>query len=418
MANPKSLLFQLHKHWEIIEVLTRASRELPAFSETQVLSLVSRASPSLADEDSPAVLRALVNADVLQVLPRSDDLQLNPLVLEFVRGLTREHELGLSSVLAARVEAIRNASNELSEGLQDGDMDVLRHAAVVLAELFRQIGQQLNQDRHAIMELAEQARAADSSMPLSRRYHRVLEAYDQYVEPMNQMMDSGPSGTFYRYLENAEQILDHAVEQLTIQGALYSHRLQMRQVAYQTKELRRLGRVVAQQCADTLLPLREELRAQNTLSSAISRLLGEVRKKGLRRALPLREGDAFLPLWRVERPRRVSVGDEVLVIMAEAQNYTPVQQAFPDELASDATQIAEWVDELALYEHLRASLPIPHLLVWLRQHYPLLPDAVVLRLYHELVRSEDWQSQQLAEEDATDLNQVRVHHYPHGLEAL
>jgi hypothetical protein len=418
MANPKSLLFQLHNHWEVVEAISRACRELPALSEKQLLSVISRASTALKQDEVPAVMRSLVNADILQQLARSEDYQINPLVMEFVRGLTREHELGLSSVLAARVEAIRGGSRELSKGLAAGDMDILRYAATSLAELFRQISQQLNQDRHAILGLAEQARAADASMPLSRRYQRVLEAYDQYVEPINEMMDSGPSGTFYRHLEEAEQRLDHAFEQLNIQGGLYTHRLQMRQVAYQAKELRRLGRVVAQQCADTLLPLREELRAQNTLSASISHLLGEVRKKGLRRALPLRDKTAALPVWKVERPRRVSVGDEVLAIMAEARNYTPIVQSFPEELQSDPTQIAEWVDEVALYAHLRSSLPIQHLLSWLRQHYPQLPDAVILRLYHELLRSEEWHCEQVDTEAATELNQVRVLHYPHALQKL
>jgi hypothetical protein len=95
-------------------------------------------------------------------------------------------------------------------------------------------------------------------MPIAQRYRRVLEAYDHYVEPMNQMMDTGPQGTFYRYLEDAERSLDLAFEQLSVQGGLYSHRLQLRQVAHQAKELRRFGRLIAQQCADTVLPLREE----------------------------------------------------------------------------------------------------------------------------------------------------------------
>ena len=47
---------------------------------------------------------------------------------------------------------------------------------------------------------------------------------------MNEMMDSGLSGTFYPYLEKAEQALDRAVEALSIQGGLYSHRLQLKLV--------------------------------------------------------------------------------------------------------------------------------------------------------------------------------------------
>ena len=85
-------------------------------------------------------------------------------------------------------------------------------------------------------------------------------------------------------MEDAEHSLDLAFEQLSVQGGLYSHRLQLRQVAHQTKELRRFGRLIAQQCADTVLPLREEMRQHNALTSAVSLLLGQVRKRGRRRA--------------------------------------------------------------------------------------------------------------------------------------
>lgn len=74
MATPKSLVFQLHRHWEVLEYLCRLSRELPAFEPTRVLAVIERfASPS--DTQEPAqILRTLCAADLLQPLSRSDDL--------------------------------------------------------------------------------------------------------------------------------------------------------------------------------------------------------------------------------------------------------------------------------------------------------------------------------------------------------
>lgn len=48
-----------------------------------------------------------------------------------------------------------------NEGMQGTDMDRVRGSAKILAELFRQISLQLNQDRHALLELAEDAKSAD-----------------------------------------------------------------------------------------------------------------------------------------------------------------------------------------------------------------------------------------------------------------
>ncbi len=416
MATPKGLVFQLHKHWDVIEALTHVSREWPAFEESQVLNIISRLVSPLNSETPDDILRSLCNNDLLFRSSRTTNFELNPLVLEFVRGLTHEHELGLSSVLKARVEGIKQATEQVSEGLNQSDNDLLRQGATRLAELFRQISQQLDQDRHAILEIAENAKASDVSIPVSRRYNEVLEAYDQYVEPMNEMMDSGLSGTFYPYLEKAEQALDRAVGALSIQGGLYSHRLQLKQIAYQAKELRRLGRIVSQQCADTLLPLREEARRNNELSAAISYLLGRVRKQGLSRALNPKSTDKLIPTWWQERSQRVTIGDAVRVLMADAMSFSPAQENFPEDVAVSQVIQESLVDEQAVITHLRSSLPVENLMLWLKQNYQELPDNAVLQLYHDLVREQDaWSSHYHDNTADTDLREIQITYYPHRI---
>ena len=413
MANPRSLVHALYTHWDTVEILVRLSREFAVLTTEQVLGCIAKVSPQLDTEAQGAALRAMVNADILQPCARSSDLQLNAYVLDFVRGLTREHELGLAAVLQARIAAIREATQALNEGMQGGDMDRVRGAANQLAELFRQISLQLDQDRHALLELAEDAKSADASMPIAQRYRRVLEAYDQYVEPMNQMMDTGPQGTFYRYLEEAERSLDLAFEQLSVQGGLYSHRLQLRQVAHQAKELRRFGRLIAQQCADTVLPLREEMRQHNALTSAVSLLLGQVRKRGLRRALSRHTAHTALPVWRNERGFRLQLGDEVRAVMAAARQYEPQSVAFPQDDPGDAPPLLEQVNESAIRAHLQRSLPVDSLLDWLHTHHGHLQDTTLLRLFHELQHESSWQIVAREQPEKTTLQTIRVLHHPH-----
>ena len=417
MASPKSLLYQLHRHWDIIETLCRQSRELPAFEQPHLLAVIERFTHSDDPTEPAAILRSLCAADLLQPLSRSDDLQINPLVLDFVRGLTREHELGLSAVLKARVEAVREATALLSGGVDEQDMDRVRTGAARLSDLFRQIAQQLDADRHAILELAERAKASDAAMPIARRYREVLDAYDHYVEPMNEMMDSGLGGTFYPHLKLAVQNLDRAEEALSIRGALYTQRLQLRQVAQQAKELRRLGRVVAQQCSDTLLPLREEARQHNALSSAIGELLGVVRKRGLKTALRSAPGRQKLPGWQRERRTLVHLGDEIRSLMADAMRFEPRVQTFPEPVEGNPADLSDWVDEPRLKQSLAQALPVDNLLIWLQQNYPQLKDATLLRLYHELVREPGWQASLHSDETRTPLQAVQVVYHPHRLEA-
>lgn len=409
MASPRSLTLALYTHWEIIESLVPLTRDFPAFDPGQVLAVIARTNPTLAPGQREDTLRQLVSTDLLRHVPRGAVLELHPLVLEYVRGLTREHELGLSAVLRARVEAIKGATAQLGEALAANQADGMRSAAVRLAELFRQISQQLDQDRHAILELAERAKAADANLPLARRYAEVLEAYDNYVEPMVVMMDSGPAGTFYRHLEHAEQTLDHVVETLEVRGALYTQRLAMRQVAFQAKELRRLGREVLKHCSDTLLPLREEMRQHNALSAGISELLGRIRKRGLSRTL---RGVA-LPVWQREFRRRVSVGDEVLTIMNEGLNYRPVTVSFPEDDGETADAAIERVDERALLAALGRDAPIEDLLDWLHRRWPAWSDATTLRVYHDILQRNDWMAEPAGQQTTQPLNTVRVTLYPH-----
>lgn len=419
MATPRSLVYALYTHWDTVEVLVRLSREFAGLTSDQVLGSIAKVSPQLDTEAQGAALRALVNADILQTTARSSDLQLNAYVVDFVRGLTREHELGLAAVLQARVAAIREATEALNESMLGADMDRMRRSANTLAELFRQITLQLDQDRHALLELAEDAKSADASMPITQRYRRVLEAYDQYVEPMNQMMDTGQQATFYRYLEDAERSLDLAFEQVSLHGGLYSHRLQLRQVGHQAKELRRFGRLIAQQCADTVLPLREEMRQHNALTSAVSLLLGQVRKRGLRRALAppkttaVGPAAAALPVWRNERGFRLQLGDEVRAIMAAARHYQPQSVAFPQDEPGDVPPLLEHVDESGLREHLHRSLPVDSLLDWLHTHHGYLQDATLLRIFHELQHESRWHIEAADQPEQTPLQTIRVLHHPH-----
>jgi hypothetical protein len=160
--------------------------------------------------------------------------------------------------------------------------------------------------------------------------------------------------------------------------------------------------------------LREEIRQHNVLSSAISKILSQVRKRGLSATLAASE----LPLWRRDMPRRITVGSEVLTIMVEALSYQPASLSFPGDEDSDALQVTlDLIDEAELFRELRQALPVDNLLAWLHERYPRFSDATVLRLYHTLIERRDWIVKPAESTDRQPLNTVRVTHYPHALRA-
>ncbi|MFA0519907.1 hypothetical protein AB4501_23460, partial [Vibrio sp. 10N.222.55.E8] len=77
-----------------------------------------------------------------------------------------------------------------------------------------------------------------------------------------------------------------------------------------------------------------------------------------------------------------------------------------------------WVDEELLREQLADSLPLANLMSWLRENYQHLPDAELLRLYHELVRDPQWQSTLGTKSSTTALNTVAVTYHPHEIKTL
>ncbi len=264
-------------------------------------------------------------------------------------------------------------------------MEQIVSACRKLNELFRQIAQQLDQDRHAIHEIAERAKTAGGGIPVSRRYREVIEAYDQYILPMTEMMDSGPTGTFSAHMDKAIRTLEGGREKLLIQGALYRHQEQLNLVNGQAKELQRQGRLILKECSDTLLPLRDELRQHNTLSQSISYLLGQIRKRGLNKTLP----EASLPLWQRDSERQIRINDKLLDYMAGAMCFTPQETPFPNDVAGDMPAPTDLINERELREILASDLPVADLLQWLHKRHPDLQDVTLLRLYHTLIHEDE-----------------------------
>lgn len=411
MFTPRVLVKQLHEHWEIVRSLVQLTPDYPTLSSHQVVEVIARYKPTLNVDEQLTILRQLAQANILQQLPRDDALYINQSVLDFVRSLIHEHTLGLSEVLQAWVQELAEATEKLSVGIQCQDMDLVGAGSRRMAEMVQRIMQQLEQDHHAIMGIAERAKSADTRIPLERRYREVLEAYDRYIEPMNAMMDSGASGTFYVNLEKAERVLDHAVEALAIRGALYKQQVALRQVSYQVKELMHLGKTVLVQCSNTLFPLRDEIRQHTTLSSSISLLLGHIRQHGLNRTFR----SADLPTWKRDSMPRIQVGDTAREIMAQARNYVPVMVAFPVDGSEESIGlILEQLDEKALREQLQNSLPVQDLMHWLVMHYSQLSDATILRLYNDLIREQRWGWQPAVETTTERLKQINVTLYAYG----
>jgi hypothetical protein len=414
MINPRSLVRALEKHWDVIERLMLLGRDQIAYERDDLLVLMKKIYVHESAEQWLERLQQLVNAELLIQMSHSNTLQLNENVRQFVSSLLHEHELGLSEILKARIIDIKVGLDQLHQAMQNRDMAALQQGAVRIDNQLRQILQQLDQDTHAIQDIAERAKAADERMPLSTRYREVLDAYDRYVLPMTELMDTGAGGSFYPLLEEAERVLGALAQQLAIQGGLYSHQRLLRQIGFRVKELRQAGLIALKQCTNTLMPLREEVRRHNHLSAAIGQLLGDVRKKGLRKTFPQQS----LPIWRKERLVSVAIGPELLTLMEQVRHYQPKAVEFPELITEDTQIQLEQIDEVAIRQHFYQSLPLPDLMRWLADHYSEYQDITLLRLYHSFMRLPDITATPDLLETRIALKQVAIRHHRHALASL
>lgn len=412
MINPRSLVRALDKHWDIIEYLVAIGREFVAFDRDELIALIAKVYPTESSEQHLERLQQLVNNELLITMSHSDNLQINETVAQFVSALLHEHDLGLSDILKARIGDIQNGLEQLQLAMEQRDMAALQNGAIRIDKQLRQILQQLDQDSHAIQGIAERAKSSDERLLLELRYREVLEAYDHFVLPMEQLMDTGAGGSFYPLLERAEKVLESLAQTLSIQGGLYSHQQLLRQVGFRVKDVRQLGRQALKNCTNTLMPLREEVRRHNHLSTAIGKLLGQVRKKGLDRTFPVQK----MPVWRRDRTVSVAIGPELLGLMEQIRGYQAKSVDFPDEIEEQLMVAVEQVDDEAIRQHLYSSLPIANLMGWLTLHYGHYQDTTVLKLYHKLIRLPDVSARPNTQVVRVELKQVAVSLHSHVLE--
>ncbi len=378
LKSPKTRAAALARYWDVIAALVVASRSSLSLSEGMIRSAIELHAPAhQRGDEAVRTFDAMLNADLIRRMPRTQNYEIHPETHTYVASGTLEHELGLSAVLKVRVEAIQSRSAGLAEAIEVGNLDRLKENAKALSDLFRDIRTQMDQDRHAILEIAETAKAENVDVPITERYRRVMEAHDSYIAPMVELMDQSADGLFSQHLSRAAEVLQTAMDHIETRGGMIGLRDDLRNILIQSAELRQFSREAMTQCADAIFPLRERMRLNDTLTAAVA-----VRKRGLRRALPR----DLLPAWHPEPGMLVEIGSEVRVIMAEARSWTP-----PDTILPSAAEVAASEPDRiiptpeSLLPSIRAAAPIDDLLEWLAGHQPGLTSDEILTLHDDII---------------------------------
>lgn len=410
MIVARSLVKALHDHWPLVESLVLKTRDTP-FLDREVVSrtaLVIHGQDRLAADDA---VRQLLAKELLVAVGGRDEVQIHGPTRDYVLSLVQEHELGLAETILVEVEEMNRLGEEIQAALAREDLSAMQHPLAKLGNRMQGISSQLAHDHQAILNIADRARTFAPGTPLSERYREVLESYDRYIEPMTQLLQREQGG-FAALTERIEDQVMAAERLGERRGALVTQRRRLGQIAYALRALRAQLRERMIECTETLLPLRQEALRNSAMVVAVATLVGIVRKKGLRHAIP----EGRLRLGGATRSRRVVPGRHCKAYMADLIAHVPQAVSFPEAPEGPPSHQRRLRLEEVL-ERLRTDLPVPSLMPWLQGNLPDQDEKDHLRLYHELVRHF---GDRATLQDQKTTERLALHamtYHPHSLEA-
>lgn len=405
MIAPRKIIHCLDEHWTVIEQLVERSAS-GNFSFQDVQHLILRHNNNLSSEQVFREAQRFLQLEILIPLAKSSQLELNRVVLEFAQHLLHEQQLGLAEDIQNRIKELRRLSEKMSSAAAAKDVTELRRFGRLMDERVREVLKHFSQNENAIFSLVEKAKAQDGLMNLSSRYAAVMDAFDQYIEPMVTMIDI--SGPFQMAISDIEQMLSSMTHQMEITGGMHTEREQLVQLKARLLEMNQIGRESLGRCAHQLMPLRDELRRNTLLSRNASYLLGQMRKKGIEHSL-----SAYTPGISSDSQRfNLGSPNQLVSYMAELCNYQHQSYELPDRIDPDPTiqlRVPKLKDVVAKAKNCTRIENLSH---WLATQYPELPVDELLFLYQELSRSDQLTLEHTEQRTELTLNGYKLTLHP------
>ena len=323
MIPPKRILATLVDNWSLIEALIKRF-DFGDFSFQDAQSLLKKLEPKLSSEAVFKQINKLIQLEIIIPLAKSSQLEINRAIADFSQFLLQEESLGLVGEIHVLVDDLARLNQRLSNaGFNDDEMEIKRNARI-MDERVRKIVKLFQHNQNAIFNLVEQAKSNDSNLTLAKRYKAVIEAFDEYIEPMLNMVDIG--GEFKLCFEQIEASLSDLIIHFTTLGKFKHEKRQLEQLRSRILDMYLIGQQSLTKSADVLLPLREELRRNTQLTKQTSEVLALIRKQGVDKIL-----GEFMPYFNSEA-QRLSLGsnNQITAYMAELAEFEHDEYELPD----------------------------------------------------------------------------------------
>ncbi len=349
-TEPRAYLRFVVDEWPLIEAVFERSRQGPLQPAT-IQQLASELS-------TPDVIQRLQQEGIITQLPDSPAYEMGEFIQGIITHLRKEHTLGLAKEIRIYLEDMEKQTNMIVEALDVVDFEKLHRHAENLANRIKSLQRHLHNNAHALHEMVERAKTRKSHTPLKQRYGEVLEAWENYVEPVQEMAD--PAGPFESLFERLERELQHAMHQLHNHGYLVSDRRNFQVLLHRLMALRTQLTNHFNESRAQLLPLVRQVRRNSMVARGASIALKKHRNEGV---LPISLNNR-LPINRRRTPTAISSAGKIEQYLADMTDYTPEPASIVWQKEQQPTKPAHIPLEEVL-EQLKKELPVHDLFDWL-----------------------------------------------------
>ncbi|MDZ7870389.1 MAG: hypothetical protein U5L02_14550 [Rheinheimera sp.] len=405
MLSAKKILKCLDDDWPVLEALANRS-QLYSFSFQDVQALFSRYFPQLSSEQVFREAQKLLAQDILIPQAKSSQLELNRSVLEFIQFLTQEHNLGTVGDIQSRIDELDRLRARLDGAVRQKDVHEMRRFVRLMDERVREVVKHFRKNESAILHLVDKAKADDSNMSLARRYAAVMEAFDEYIEPVLQMIDI--NGPFQHSIETLEHCLSDLVQFIEDTGFMSGDKEPLVQLRTRLLDMNQIGRESLTRSTDVLMPLREELRKNTLISRNASLVLATLRKQGFEPTM-----EQLAAKFSSDH-QKFSLGsaNQITSYMAELVDYQDDNYQLPDAVDSQPGANIRVPDLQDVLKSARTQKSNTDLSKWLAHSYPQLPVDELLFLYQELSRAPALKLEHQDDVSEMEVNGFRLRLHP------
>ncbi|KRW59216.1 Mks condensin complex protein MksB [Pseudomonas sp. TTU2014-080ASC] len=388
MIEPKRVLRALAEHWTLLEPLCEHF-DTGTLSLIELRSQLSAQLPDGTPTDITSLLDQWIRLDILVPVAKSPNrFELNAQIHDFLSYLRREHRLGLCLEIEAYLRHLERLAEYIREAFEVRDPADLARQLRLLDMRVRDVLKKLNNDEQALIAVAERAKTSDRQIPLRQRYAEVLATWDEYVEPMIQLVAA--DGAFEQGVYRVEHVLLRLLSEQQRLGQLVDDDLLLRTHA-RILEMQTTAQLTLRRARELLLPLREEARRHNAVTRGAALALSVIRKKGLD-AVP----QAAMPLFTRPQSTFLGTASQVEAYVYALARFEPKPAQFPKSHGSrkgPGPRAPRTAREMI--ERCEQALPLPDLMTWLLEQEPEGATDELLYWFSRLSRDGRFQRDRL-----------------------